>query len=448
MTSNLVESVSGARGVVGETMTPHLALQYGLAFGTFIGDGTVLAGGDSRTSHHSLKCAVMSGLMAAGCDVIDIGVCPTPTVGMAVKHLHAAGAIAVTASHNPVEWNGLKLFGNKGEYISPAQYEIFSRVVSQPMLPLMDWRRIGKLALNDDAIEFHVARVLSVDFIKPTKIKKRKFRVVIDCVNGGGSVAGPMLLNRLGCEVTSINDVPDGRFPHVAEPVPGSLRQLCRAVKAHKAEIGFALDPDADRLAIVSEKGHAIGEEHTLALSLMATLPRHPGNVVVNMSTSRMCQDVAEMHGCRLFRSKVGEANVVDMMKRHKAVAGGEGNGGVILPASHSGRDSLMGMALVLQHLCSAGKTVSEAMGEYPNYVIVKEKGELAEDFDTRLQSLKGKLTDAKLDETDGVRIDFADSWVHIRRSNTETIYRIIAEARTKQAAVSLIDMVRSMLGQ
>ncbi len=445
MATDLVESISGARGIVGISMTPHLALQYGLAFGSFIGGGKVVVGGDPRTSHDQLKSAVASGLMAVGRDVIDIGICPTPTIGIAIREFKARGGVGITASHNPVEWNGLKLFNRKGEFISPQQYEEFRRVKSQPS-PLSDYRKVGRLTTDDSAVDRHIERVLSQDILNIRKIRRRKFKVVIDCVNGGGYIAAPELLRKLGCTVVVINGTPDGKFPRGPEPIPKHLTQLRKKVVAENADIGFALDPDADRLAVVSEKGMAIGEEHTLTLALMAVLSKRTGPVVVNMSTSRMCRDVAEMYGCKFYRSKVGEANVVDVMRRRRAVIGGEGNGGVILPTSHYGRDSLVAMALVLQHLADARITVSAAIKAYPNHVIVKDKGELPEDFDIKLQNMKAKLSDVNIDETDGVRIDYSESWVHIRRSNTEPIYRIISEARSRSSAVGLVKKIRGLL--
>lgn len=446
MATDLVESISGARGIVGKSMTPHLALQYGLAYGSFIGGGKVVVGGDPRTSHDQLKAAVASGLMSAGCDVIDIGICPTPTIGIAIRELKARGGVGITASHNPVEWNGLKLFNLKGEFLSPSQYEEFSKVKSLPALPLSDYKKVGRYTSDDSAVDRHIKRVLSQDILNISKIRRRKFKVVIDCINGGGYIAAPELLRKLGCTVVVINGIPDGKFPRGAEPIPKHLMQLRKKVIAEKADIGFALDPDADRLAIVSDEGKAIGEEHTLALSLMAVLSKTTGPVVVNMSTSRMCRDVAEMHGCKFFRSKVGEANVVDVMRRKRAIVGGEGNGGVILPSSHYGRDSLIAMALVLQQLADARIPVSDAIKAYSNYVIVKDKGELTEDFDIKLQNMKAKLSDVNIDETDGIRIEYSGFWIHIRRSNTEPIFRIISEARSKSAAVGLIKKIMDLL--
>jgi phosphomannomutase len=445
MATDLVESISGARGIVGKSMTPHLALQYGLAFGSFIGGGRVVVGGDPRTSHDQLKSAVASGLMAAGRDVIDIGICPTPTIGIAIRELKARGGVGITASHNPVEWNGLKLFNRKGEFISPRQYEEFKRVKSQPS-PLSDYRKVGRLTTDDSAVDRHINRVLSQSILNIRKIRLRKFKVVVDCVNGGGYIAAPELLRKLGCTVIVINGTPDGKFPRGPEPIPKHLTQLRKKVVAENADIGFALDPDADRLAVVSDEGKAIGEEHTLALALMAVLSKRTGPVVVNMSTSRMCRDVAEMYGCKFFRSKVGEANVVDVMRRKRSVIGGEGNGGVILPTSHYGRDSLMAMALVLQQLADARISVSSAIKAYPNYVIVKDKGELPGDFDIKLQNMKAKLSDVNIDETDGIRIDYSESWVHIRRSNTEPIFRIISEARSRSSAVGLVKKIKGLL--
>jgi phosphomannomutase len=441
-----IDTISGVRGIIGDTMTPQIALKYGSAFGTFLGRGLVVVGGDSRSSHDSLKCAVSAGLMSVGCRVVDIGICPTPTIGMSIRHHKAKGGIGITASHNPIEWNGLKFFNKKGEFISAREYESFHTILENGHISMCNAGNTGGLAMDRGALERHVVEILSQDLLTASRIRRRKFKVVIDCVNGGGSVAGPLLLRELNCDVISLNDTPDGSFPRAPEPLPKNLKQLRRAVIDNSADIGFALDPDADRLAIVSEDGRAIGEEHTLALAVMAVLSLVRGAVVVNMSTSRMCQDVAESFGCRLFRSKVGEANVVEMMKRKRAVVGGEGNGGVILPSLHYGRDSMVGMALTLQYLADSRKRVSDAINEYPNYVILKDSGELTPDFDIKLQNMKNRLIDVPVDETDGVRVDFPDSWVHIRRSNTEPIYRIIAEAPSRSSARRLIGWIRGHL--
>jgi len=446
MADILVEGISGARGIVGSSMTPELAQHYGHAFAAFLGDGKLVIGGDSRTSHDVLKSAAMAGAMAAGCDCIDIGICPTPTVGMTVKDHKAKGAIAITASHNPVEWNGIKLFNNKGEFLTPAQYAQFRKVLDRKNLPLADWKKVGSASVDNEAISRHIERVLKLDLLNLQRIKRRRFKVVIDCVNGAGSIAGPKLLSELGCHVLAINSIPNGRFGRKPEPLPQNLTQLKRRVKSEKADIGFALDPDADRLAIVSEEGKAIGEEHTLALALAAVLAVEPGNVVVNVSTSKMCEDVATQFGCSIYRSKVGEANVVELMRSKRAVAGGEGNGGVIMPKSHYGRDSLVGMALVLEHLANMKTTVSNAIKEYPNYVLVKDKGTLTSDFGVKLEKLKRKLDDKKINELDGIRIDYPDSWVQIRKSNTEPIYRIFAEAGTSRKAKELIAEIKSLL--
>ncbi len=446
MADTLVESISGARGIVGESITPELALRYGTAFAGFLGGGRLVIGGDSRTSHDVFKSAVMAGAMAAGCECVDIGICPTPTVGMSVKHFNASGAVAITASHNPVEWNGLKLFNNKGEFLTPRQYAQFRKVLEKPSKPLEDWKGVGSMSVDEDAITRHIETVLKLDLLHLRKIKRRKFRVVVDCVNGAGSIAAPTLLSEMGCHVLAINSVPDGRFARKPEPLPKNLTQLKRRVKSEKADIGFALDPDADRLAIVSENGKAIGEEHTLALALSAVLAVRPGSVVVNVSTSKMCEEVATKFGCRLYRSKVGEANVVELMRKKLAVIGGEGNGGVIMPRTHYGRDSLVGMALVLEHLANRKSTVTDAINQYPNYILVKDKGKLTDDFGVKLEKLKRKLDDNRIDELDGIRIDYTDSWVQIRKSNTEPIYRIFAEARTARKAKELIAEIKSLL--
>ena len=446
MADILVESISGARGIVGKSMTPELAERYGFALATFLRGGKLVVGGDSRTSHDMLKSAAMAGAMAAGCDCIDIGICPTPTVGIAVRDHKAKGAIAITASHNPVEWNGIKLFNNKGEFLTPTQYAQFRKVLDRKNIPLADWKKVGSASVDEEAISRHIERVLKLDLLHIRRIKRRKFKVVIDCVNGAGSIAGPKLLSELGCRVLAINSIPNGRFGRKPEPLPQNLTQLKRKVKSEKADVGFALDPDADRLAIVSEDGKAIGEEHTLAMALSAVLAVKPGNVVVNLSTSKMCEEVATKFGCKIFRSKVGEANVVELMRKKRGVAGGEGNGGVILPKNHYGRDSLVGMALILEHLANRRATVSAAIKEYPNYILVKDKGKLTAGFDVKLEKLKRKLDDTRINELDGIRIDYPDSWVQIRRSNTEPIYRIFAEASTSRRAKELIAEIKSLL--
>jgi len=295
-------------------------------------------------------------------------------------------------------------------------------------------------------IERHVDAVYALNLIKPAAIKKKKFKVAIDAVNGAGSLACPMLLEKLGCSVMRLNCIPDGRFPHPPEPVPANLEMLREAVVKSGADIGFAVDPDADRLAIVSEKGEPLGEEYTLALAADYVLSKQSGPMVINLSTSNLNRDVCARHKCRLYHSKVGEANVVEMMHKKKAVIGGEGNGGVILPDLHYGRDSLVGMALLLQLMARSKKPISRLAQNLGEYVIVKSKGNISKGFDVKLKRLQQKLSARKITTVDGVRVDFNNGWVHIRKSNTEPIFRLIAEAETKKEAHSLIRFIREKL--
>jgi phosphomannomutase len=405
-----------------------------------------VVGGDSRTSHLMLKSALISGLISSGCDVIDIGVCPTPTIEMAIIGEKAAGGVAITASHNPIQWNGLKFFNARGEFLTQKEYDRFKIFLDKEDVSSRAWNGLGNVSADFSWIERHADAVYSLKLIKPSAIKRRKFKVVIDAVNGAGAIAGPMLLEKLGCGVLRLNCIPDGCFPHPPEPLPANLEMLCEAVAKSGADIGFAVDPDADRLAIISEKGEPLGEEFTLALAAEYVLSKQPGPMVINLSTSNLNRDVCARHKCRLYHSKVGEANVVEMMHKKKAVVGGEGNGGVILPDLHYGRDSLVGMALVLQLMAKAGRPISRLAQNLGEYVIVKSKGNISKGFDVKLKRLQQKLSARKITTVDGVRVDFNNGWVHIRKSNTEPIYRLIAEAETKKQAQSLIRFIREKL--
>jgi phosphomannomutase len=446
MKDKLISSISGVRGIVGKTLTPEVALSAGRAYGAYVRGKKVIIGGDSRTSHLMLKSAVIAGLLSQGCRVIDIGICPTPTIEMAIIGERAAGGVGLTASHNPIEWNGLKFFNAKGEFLTPGQYERFKPLLNAKDIPIRRWNSLGEIETDYEWIAKHVHQVCRLNLIKVKKIRDRKFRVVIDAVNGGGSVAGPMLLERLGCRVIRFNCTPDGRFPHKPEPLPQNLKQLSEAVTENQADIGFAVDPDADRLAIVSEMGIPIGEEYTLALAADYVLSKKPGPMVINLSTSNLNLDVCRKHKCRLFHSKVGEANVVEVMHRKKAVIGGEGNGGVILPDLHYGRDSLVGMALVLQLMAGSKNRISNLAKGLGEYTIVKTKGNMSSNFEFKLSRLQKELSDRKISTVDGLRVDFNNGWVHIRKSNTEPIFRLIAEAKTRKEANALINFIKEKL--
>jgi len=448
MDNSLIVSISGLRGVIGKSLFPETALAAGRSFGDLMNGKKVVVGGDPRASHEMLKFALISGLISAGCDVIDIGVCPTPTIELAIPGLQAAGGVAITASHNPIQWNGLKFFNSRGEFLTPRQHARFKQRLLSKSDSINTRRRLGHSFCDFTWVDRHVRAVGGLKLVDVEAIKKNNFTVVLDAVNGAGSVAGPALLEMFGCRVVCLNCDPSGIFPHNPEPLPQHLKALCQEVLNNKADIGFAVDPDADRLAIVSEQGQPLGEEYTLALAADYVLSKTSGPMVINLSTSNLNQDVCHKHNCRLHRAPVGEANVVQMMRRKKAVIGGEGNGGVILPELHYGRDSLVGMALVLQALAAGGKKISELAQNLGSYTIVKSKGNIARNFDVKLARLREKLSDQKITTVDGVRVDFINGWVHIRKSNTEPVYRLIVEARTKGEARGLMSKVKGLLSQ
>jgi phosphomannomutase len=437
--SKLMISISGIRGIVGDGLTPQVIVNFAQAFGTYVGNGKVVVGRDSRVTGAMVKHAVLSGLLATGCDVIDIGLCPTPTVQMAVEHLKARGGIAITASHNPIEWNALKLIDSSGLFLDEAQGGKVLKFVEQNQFQNVAWDQVGKVELNDEAIDHHINSILKLNLIEPEKIAVKKFKVVVDCVNGAGGTILPKLLEKLACQVTFINEEPTGLFPRAPEPLPENLKDLCKKVKAVKADIGFAVDPDVDRLAIVSEKGEPLGEEYTLALAVNYVLQKKRGTVVVNASVSKVIDDIAAKYDAEVTRTKVGEIFVSQKMKEVKAAIGGEGNGGVILPELHLGRDAPLGIALTLQQLALAGGTISELYSSLPQYFQSKNKIKLKDiDVSSVLDVIIEKHKKQKIDLTDGVKILWRNQWIQIRPSNTEPIIRIYSEARTVEQANAL----------
>src|SRR5574341_1452157 len=329
--TNLIFSISGLREIVGEGLTPELVVRYASAYG-YLSKGKIVVGRDTRNTGEMIKNLVISSLVSVGCEVVDIGICPTPTVELAVLDLTAQGGIAITASHNPIEWNALKFVNSEGMFITEQQKNKIDKLTKNQNIEFASWDKIGKVSKDSFQIEKHINKILNLNLVNAEKIREKRFKVVIDCVNGAGSFASPVLLEKLGCEVIKINCQNTGTFPHPPEPVPSTLSQLCDTVQQYQADIGFANDPDADRLAIVSEKGEAIGEEYTLALATKYVLSKKKGPVVVNLSTTKMIDDVAKMYNSPVHRTKVGEANVGLKLKQIKGVIGGEGNGGVILP--------------------------------------------------------------------------------------------------------------------
>jgi phosphomannomutase len=428
----LVKSVSGVRGVVGQGLDPLLAVRYGAAFGTYLKKGLVVVGRDSRPSGEMIVRAVVSGLASVGIDVVEIGIVPTPTVEIAVKKTGAVGGIAVTASHNPAPWNALKFFNKRGEFLTPAQYRQLDRAFNRGKFAFQPVATIGKISAQSKWIDTHIDMTLRVKGVAMAAVRRRRFKIVVDAINGAGSRALPSLLERLGVTVICINCEGNGDFVHEPEPVPKNLVQLGRAVKRHKADLGMACDPDADRLALVDEHGQPIGEELTLAIGVKQVLKHVKGPTVLNLSTSKVTSDVAEAMGSKVYLSKVGEANVVELMHRKRGVIGGEGNGGVIYPAFHAGRDSLIGAALTLSCLATEEVTLGEFVETLPKYYNIKTKAPLPNDFARRLALLERNAAaifgECRLDRQDGLRFDFAGGWLQVRTSNTEPIFRLVVE--------------------
>ncbi len=443
--SSLMVSVSGVRGIVGEGLTPEIAMNFAQAFGVYADGGKIVVGRDSRVTGALIYKAVTAGLLSVGCDIIEIGICPTPTAQLAVESFKAAGGIMITASHNPIMWNGLKLLGPDGLFLDAEQGEKVLALSRKQDLPFAAWDKIGVEVHYSHAVEEHLQAIVALDYLDIDKINQRRFKVVADCVCGAGAVMVPLLLRKFGCEMVALNAEPSGLFPHNPEPVPENLTELCDEVKRVDADLGLAVDPDSDRLALVSEKGEALGEERTLALAVKYILSRKSGPVAINASTSKATEDVALAAGSKVYRTKVGEINVAKKMREIDAVVGGEGNGGVILPDIHLGRDAPVGIALTLQHLAEFGGTLSELNASLPQYVITKDKVQLGDiDSEAALQKLREDYAHEELDFTDGVKILRENSWAHIRASNTEPIIRVIAEAPTGAEAEQFCSEIKT----
>jgi phosphomannomutase len=439
-------SVSGIRGIVGETMTHELVGDFSSAFATVLGGGTVIVARDSRPSGPELSTAVTASLRAAGCNVIDLGIVSTPGAALMVRALGADGGIVITASHNPSPWNGLKFLSSAG--LAPPQDEASAiwALRESRQFKTVPYAEHGGYATDDTTNDRHAQTVL--DRADLTAAKKCKFKVVLDSVNGAGGEEGRMLLEAIGCEIVHLNAEPHGRFAHAPEPLAENLTQLSEAVRSHKADIGFAQDPDADRCAIVDDQGRYIGEEFTLALAAKFMFKAFPGPAVTNLSTSRMIDDLANAAGgpCTVHRTAVGEANVVEGLGQFGGCIGGEGNGGVIDPAVVPVRDSLVAMSATLQLLALEGRPLSAVLSDFPRYVMIKHKFECDRDrIGQILDRLKVEFADARINDLDGVRIDWPDAWVHVRASNTEPIIRIIAEAPSDADARSILAKIETV---
>ena len=446
----LMISVSGLRGRVGEALTPEVVAKFAAGFGAWASQrgssGHIVVGRDSRVSGPMFHRAVLAALQSVGCDVIDVGVAATPTVQLAVEHHHAAGGLAITASHNPIEWNALKFIGPSGLFLDGSESAEMRKVVDGD-IPRAAWDKLGSITEDNLAVERHVQRILALPYLDVEGIRRRGFRVALDCVRGAGGRILLDLLAQLGCHVTAIDIEPDGRFPRPPEPVAENLGELERLVLSSGAEIGFATDPDVDRLALVSDAGQAIGEDYTLALAASVVLKRRGGPVVANLSTSRILDDVAAEAGAQVIRAPVGEVNVATRMRAEGAAIGGEGNGGVILAELHFGRDAPVGVALILQMLLDSKASLSAVVARYPRYHILKDKLDRPKaSLDAIYAMLKSDFPEAQADTQDGLRLSWNDRWVHVRPSGTEPIVRVIAEAPTLAAARELISRSRKPL--
>jgi phosphomannomutase len=447
--------------LVGTDLTPEIVARWAAAFGLWARDGarpsgrravrpSVVLGRDARTSGPMFAGAATSGLQSVGCEVIDVGLVATPTVQLAVEHHHAAGGIILTASHNPIEWNALKFVGPDGIFLDTVAGTRVRELATAESLPRANYDAIGGVEADGEAISRHLAAVLVLRGVDVRAIRRRRFRVALDTVRGAGGALMPELLERLGCRVTAINLETDGLFPRPPEPVPENLKALGALVRRKKADIGIAVDPDVDRLAIVDEKGRPIGEDYTLAFAIRAVLGRSDGrtagrSVVCNLSTSLVVEDAAREYGAKVVRAPVGEAHVARKIIALKAVIGGEGNGGVMYPAIHVGRDAPVAAALVLSLLARERTTVSDLVARAPRYTIVKAKVQRGARLESVYDGLRTRFSDATSDTQDGLRLSWPDRWLHVRPSGTEPIIRLIAEAPTSADAERLIEEGRRL---
>ena len=448
--SQLIISVSGVRGIIGDGLDSPVADRLGRAYASILGEmgktGKIVLARDSRPSGKELAGSIRTGLVEMGHNVVDLGVVSTPGAALMVLKLKADGAVVVTASHNPSQWNGLKFLGPDGLGVSAEDMasigEKFRNKECQPDKA----EKEGQICEDGSTHEIHVGEVLGQADVEA--VGQKKYRVVLDSVNGAGGTGGKLLLEKLGCEVIHINGEANGEFAHSPEPIAENLSGLCEAVIENKADAGFAQDPDADRLAIVDELGQFIGEEYTLALAVMGVLAKNKGPVATNLSTSRMIDDLAERAGVEVFRTPVGEAHVARAMREHKCVVGGEGNGGVIDPKVVTVRDSFSGMSLVLQLMADSAKTISQLVGEIPRYCMLKTKFTCESGRAKKiLEAVALSFADEKLNRSDGIRVGWPEGWVHVRSSNTEPIMRVFAEAADKSTAKELLERINQIAG-
>lgn len=442
-----MKSVSGIRGIVGDSLTMDLVLKYAKQFGEFCNRGKILVGRDSRKTGPMLFQTISAGLMSIGCDVVNLGICPTPTILLEVENTDADGGIAITASHNPKEWNALKLITGKGTFLNEKQAYDFWQI-NPNEIEENKWDEIGKISQNSKAVENHIKRILSLSHVHVDKIKEQRYKVVIDSTNGAGGVMSPALLKRLGCEVEELYSKTNGEFSRQPEPSAKNLHDLEMKMKEVNADIGFATDPDVDRLSIVSDQGKALGTEFTLGLVEDYILSRKKGNIATNLSSSMISDKIAEKYGVEVFRSKVGEINVADKMKEHGCVIGGEGNGGIILPELHFTRDAPMAMALILSYMADRKSNISNLAAKIPQFIMYKTKVPITKDMDfTKLKKkIKNFFALQEFDLTDGIKIIDPKYWIHVRKSGTEPIIRIYSESESLKMSKKLVKKIIDLL--
>ncbi|WP_309641644.1 phosphoglucosamine mutase [Flavobacterium sp.] len=459
----LIKSISGIRGTiggkVGDNLTPVDAVKFASAYGTWLKSYsksdklTVVIGRDARISGPMIHNLVVNTLIGLGIDVIDLGLSTTPTVEVAVPLEKAHGGIILTASHNPKQWNALKLLNEKGEFLSGAEGAKILEIAEAEAFDFSEVDDLGTIQINDAYMDIHIDEVLNLPLVDAEAVAKRKFKVVVDGVNSSGGIVIPNLLEQMGVEVVKLYCEPNGHFPHNPEPLKEHLGDICKLVLEEKADFGIVVDPDVDRLAFISNDGEMFGEEYTLVAVADYVLSKTPGNTVSNMSSSRALRDITNKYNGSYQASAVGEVNVVELMKKTNAIIGGEGNGGIIYPELHYGRDSLVGVALFLTHLANLDVTVAELRASYPQYYMSKNKIELTPqiDVDAILEAMTAKYQHEDISTIDGVKIDFATEWVHLRKSNTEPIIRIYTEAPTQAEADTLalriIDEIKAVAG-
>ncbi|HEU4597744.1 MAG TPA: phosphoglucosamine mutase [Pyrinomonadaceae bacterium] len=447
--NSLKIGISGVRGVVGETFTPELAVGFAQAFGTYLDSGRILVCRDARSSGPMVHASVLAGLLASGCEVVDLGVCPTPSLQLAVKWLQAAGGISITAGHNPEPWNALKFVRGDGLYLNATQADELLDIYHQAEFAKATWEHISSRVETADAVAHHLARLAAAFDVEA--VRSRRLTVAVDCCNSSCALLSPRWLAALGCEVFAVNDDPSMPFPHAPEPRRQTMAQLRAVVQAGRADIGFAHDADGERLGLVTEEGEILPEEATLAVACEIQLARASGAVVTNVSTSAGVDAIAARHGSRVVRTPVGQAYVSEAMAETGAVIGGEGSGGVIVPRVHLTHDSAAAVGLILEHMALAGERLSEVAARLPRFEMLKHNVSVEPN---RIHSLLQRMHDeleregVAYDQTDGIKVSWPDGWVHVRVSNTESLVRVIAEAEAPARARELLDWARDRVGR